>query len=87
MADRAPCNKKPLAEPEAWLIDPAWEGAMRQFDQGTQNRRDVLLAKESVAWFADVRALGYLRPPGLWRSINTVTGFGMRNYVYSSINY
>lgn len=63
MADRTPCNKKPLAEQEAWLIDPAWEGAMRQFDQGTQNRRDVLLAKESVAWFADVRALGYLRPP------------------------
>lgn len=79
-----------LAEQEAWLIDQAWEGAMRQFDQGTQNRRDVLLAKESVArlaesvlsrlcklsggsaytwysplgaWFEDVRALGYLRPP------------------------
>jgi hypothetical protein len=60
---------------------------MRQFDQGTQNRRDVLLAKESVAWFADVRTLAYLRPPGLRCSINTVNGFGMRNYVYSSINY
>jgi alkylation response protein AidB-like acyl-CoA dehydrogenase len=79
-----------LAEQEAWLIDQAWEGVMRRFDAGTQNRRDVLLAKESVArlaesvlsrlcklsggsaytwysplgaWFEDVRALGYLRPP------------------------
>lgn len=79
-----------LAEQEAWLIDQAWEGVMRSFDQGKQTRRGVLLAKESIArlaesvlnrlcklaggsaytwysplgaWFEDVRALGYLRPP------------------------
>lgn len=79
-----------LAEQEAWLIDQAWEGAMRAYDQGTQSRHNVLLAKESIArlaesalgrlcklsggssytwysplgaWFEDVRALGYLRPP------------------------
>ncbi len=79
-----------LAEQEAWLIDQAWEGAMRTFDQNTQTRRSNLIAKESVArlaesvlsrlcklsggsaytwytplgaWFEDVRALGYLRPP------------------------
>ena len=78
------------AEQEAWLIQQAWEGAMRTFDQGTSNRRTVLLAKTSIArlaeavlgrlcklsggsaytwysplgaWFEDVRALGYLRPP------------------------
>lgn len=78
------------AEQEAWLIEQAWEGAMRTFDQGTSNRRTVLLAKTSIArlaeavlgrlcklsggsaytwysplgaWFEDVRALGYLRPP------------------------
>jgi alkylation response protein AidB-like acyl-CoA dehydrogenase len=78
------------AQQEAWLIEQAWEGAMRAFDQGAQNRRTVLLAKTSVArlaesvlgrlcklsggtaytwytplgaWFEDVRALGYLRPP------------------------
>jgi len=78
------------AEQEAWLIAQAWEGAMRTFDQGTSNRRTVLLAKTSIArlaeavlgrlctlsggsaytwyaplgaWFEDVRALGYLRPP------------------------
>lgn len=79
-----------LAEQEAWLIEQAWEGAMRTFDQGAQNRHTTLLAKESVArlaesvlsrlcklsggsaytwyaplgaWYEDVRALGYLRPP------------------------
>jgi len=79
-----------LAEQEAWLIDQAWEGAIRTFDQGTNKRRTVLLAKTSIArlaesvlgrlcklsggsaytwyaplgaWFEDVRALGYLRPP------------------------
>lgn len=79
-----------LAEQEAWLIDQAWEGALRTFDQGTQKRRTTLLAKTSIAglaeavlgrlcklsggsaytwysplgaWFEDVRALGYLRPP------------------------
>jgi alkylation response protein AidB-like acyl-CoA dehydrogenase len=79
-----------LAEQEAWLIEQAWEGALRTFDQGTNNRRTVLLAKTSIArlaesvlgrlcklsggsaytwysplgaWFEDVRALGYLRPP------------------------
>ena len=78
------------AEQEAWLIGQAWDGALRTFDHGTQNRRTVLLAKTSVArlaesvlsrlcklsggsaytwyaplgaWFEDVRALGYLRPP------------------------
>jgi alkylation response protein AidB-like acyl-CoA dehydrogenase len=78
------------AQQEAWLVEQAWEGAMRTFDLGTQNRRTVLLAKTSVArlaesilarlcklvggsaytwytplgaWFEDVRALGYLRPP------------------------
>jgi hypothetical protein len=79
-----------LAEQEAWLIEQAWEGAVRTFDQGTSNRHTVLLAKTSIArlaesvlgrlcklsggsaytwysplgaWFEDVRALGYLRPP------------------------
>jgi alkylation response protein AidB-like acyl-CoA dehydrogenase len=79
-----------LAEQEAWLIDQAWEGVLRMFDRGTQNRRTVLLAKTSIArlaesvlnrlcklsggsaytwysplgaWYEDVRALGYLRPP------------------------
>ena len=79
-----------LAEQEAWLIDQAWEGGLRTFDQGTQNRRTVLLAKTTIArlaesvlnrlcklsggsaytwysplgaWYEDVRALGYLRPP------------------------
>ena len=79
-----------MVEQEAWLIEQAWEGAMRTFDQGTQNRRTLLLAKTNVArlaesvlhrlcalsgggaytwnaplgaWFEDVRALGYLRPP------------------------
>ena len=32
------------AEQEAWLIQQAWEGAMRTFDQGISNRRTVLLA-------------------------------------------
>lgn len=77
-------------EQEAWLIDQAIEGALREFDRGTQSRRTALLAKESIAslaesvltrlckiagggaytwytplgaWFEDVRALGYLRPP------------------------
>jgi alkylation response protein AidB-like acyl-CoA dehydrogenase len=63
---------------------------VRTFDQGTQNRRTVLLAKTTIArlaesvlnrlcklsggsaytwysplgaWYEDVRALGYLRPP------------------------
>lgn len=79
-----------MAEQEAWLIEQAWEGAIRTFDQGTQNRRTLLLAKTNIArlaesvlhrlctlsgggaytwhaplgaWFEDVRALGYLRPP------------------------
>ena len=79
-----------LAEQDAWLIDQAWEGAIRSFDEGRQNRRTLLLAKESIArlaeatlgrlcrlsggsaytwysplgaWYEDVRALGYLRPP------------------------
>ena len=79
-----------LAEQEAWLIDQAWEGGLRTFDQGTHNRRTVLLAKTTIAqlaesvlnrlcklsggsaytwysplgaWYDDVRALGYLRPP------------------------
>jgi alkylation response protein AidB-like acyl-CoA dehydrogenase len=79
-----------LAEQEAWLIDQAWEGTMRSFDDGKQTRRTLLMAKESIArlaesalnrlcklsggsaytwysplgaWFEDVRALGYLRPP------------------------
>ena len=79
-----------LAEQEAWLIDQAFEGELRAFDQGAQSRRTTLLAKESIArlaesvlsrlcklagggaytwysplgaWFEDVRALGYLRPP------------------------
>jgi hypothetical protein len=79
-----------MAEQEAWLIDQAWEGTMRSFDDGKQTRRTLLMAKESIArlaesalgrlcklsggsaytwysplgaWFEDVRALGYLRPP------------------------
>ena len=79
-----------MAEQEAWLIDQAWEGAMRVVDTGTQDRRVMLMCKENVArlsesvlnrlcriaggnsytwysplgaWFEDVRALGYLRPP------------------------
>jgi hypothetical protein len=41
------------AEQEAWLIEQAWEGAMRTFNQGTSNRRTVLLAKTSIARLAE----------------------------------
>ena len=78
------------AEQEAWLIEQAWEGAMRTFEQAKPTTRTFLLAKQSVArlaesvldrlcritggssytwysplgaWWEDVRALGYLRPP------------------------
>ncbi len=78
------------AEQEEWLIEQAFEGVLRTFDQGTQDRRVALLGKETIAqlaesvltrlckivggsayttysplgaWFEDVRALGYLRPP------------------------
>jgi alkylation response protein AidB-like acyl-CoA dehydrogenase len=78
------------AQQEMWLIDQAFEGAVRAFDNDTQTRHNSLLAKESIAglaeslltrlckigsgsaytwysplgaWFEDVRALGYLRPP------------------------
>ena len=78
------------AEQEAWLIDQAFEGALRVFDQGIPSKHIALLAKESIAdlaetvlgrlcrlsggaaytwytplgaWYEDVRALGYLRPP------------------------
>ena len=79
-----------LAEQEAWLIDQAWDGALRILDSGNLDRTAVLMCKENVArlaesvlgrlcrlsggsaytwysplgaWFEDVRALGYLRPP------------------------
>jgi alkylation response protein AidB-like acyl-CoA dehydrogenase len=78
------------AQQEAWLIEQAWEGAMRSIERELPNRSDILFAKECVAglaesvlsrlckltggtaytrysplgaWFEDVRALGYLRPP------------------------
>ena len=78
------------AEQEAWLLEQAWEGAMRAFEQDNATARTFLLAKQSVArlaesvldrlcriaggtsytwysplgaWWEDVRALGYLRPP------------------------
>ena len=78
------------AEQEAWLIEQAWEGTMRTFEQAKPTTRTFLLAKQSVArlaesvldrlcritggssytwysplgaWWEDVRALGYLRPP------------------------
>jgi alkylation response protein AidB-like acyl-CoA dehydrogenase len=38
---------------EAWLIDQAWEGAMRTIEQEIPNRRDILLAKECVANLAE----------------------------------
>ena len=79
-----------MAEQEAWLIEQAWDGALRVLDSGRLERKIVLMAKENVArlaesvlnrlcriaggnsytwysplgaWFEDVRALGYLRPP------------------------
>ena len=79
-----------MAEQEAWLIEQAWDGALRVLDSGRLDRKVVLMAKENVArlsesvlnrlcriaggnsytwysplgaWFEDVRALGYLRPP------------------------
>ena len=42
-----------LAEQEAWLIDQAFEGALRDMERGTQARRSTLLAKESVARLAE----------------------------------
>ena len=80
------CN----AEQEAWLIEQAWEGAVKTFEQSPTTTRTFQIAKQSIAtlaesvlsrlcrlsggasytwysplgaWFEDVRALGYLRPP------------------------
>jgi alkylation response protein AidB-like acyl-CoA dehydrogenase len=38
-----------MAEQEAWLIDQAWEGAVRSLDTGNMDRRIALMAKENVA--------------------------------------
>ena len=40
------------AEQEAWLIGQAWEGAIRCLETNT-GRRELLLAKESVARLAE----------------------------------
>ena len=42
-----------IAEQEAWLIDQAWEGGLRTFDQGAQNQRRVLLVKTTIAGLAE----------------------------------
>ena len=42
-----------LAEQEAWLIDQAWDGALRTLDTGKLDRRIVLMAKENVARLAE----------------------------------
>ena len=42
-----------MAEQEAWLIEQAYEGALRSFDQGQLERRTVLLCKENVARLAE----------------------------------
>lgn len=41
------------AEQEAWLINQAWEGAMRSIEADIPNSRDILLAKECVAQLAE----------------------------------
>ena len=41
------------AEQEAWLIEQAWEGAMRTFEQANPTSRTFLLAKQSVAGLAE----------------------------------
>lgn len=41
------------AEQEAWLIEQAWEGAMRAFEQDNPTARTFLLAKQSVARLAE----------------------------------
>ena len=41
------------AEQEAWLIEQAWEGAMRTFEQDNPTARTFLLAKQSVARLAE----------------------------------
>lgn len=42
-----------LAEQEAWLIEQAYEGTLRIFDQGKLDRHSVLLCKENVARLAE----------------------------------
>jgi alkylation response protein AidB-like acyl-CoA dehydrogenase len=42
-----------LAEQEAWLIEQAFEGTLRIFDQGKLDRQSVLLCKENVARLAE----------------------------------
>ena len=41
------------AEQEAWLIEQAWEGAMRSLEQDNPTVRTFLLAKQSVARLAE----------------------------------
>jgi len=41
------------AEQEAWLIEQAWEGAMRSLEQDNPTARTFLLAKQSVARLAE----------------------------------
>ncbi len=41
------------AEQEAWLIEQAWEGGMRNFEQSNATTRTFLLAKQSVAGLAE----------------------------------
>ena len=42
-----------LAEQEAWLIDQAFEGALRAFGQGSQTRATALMAKQCIAGLAE----------------------------------
>ena len=58
------------------MIDQAWEGGLRTFDQGTHNRRTVLLAKTTIAQLARVglepslQAVGRQVPTrGIFRSV------------------
>jgi alkylation response protein AidB-like acyl-CoA dehydrogenase len=38
-----------MAEQEAFLLDRAWEGTLQTLDQGTLNRRTILMTKECIA--------------------------------------
>ena len=42
-----------MAEQEAWLIEQAWDGALRVLESGKLDRKVVLMCKENVARLAE----------------------------------
>ena len=74
------------AEQEAWLIEQAWEGGMRNFEQSNATTRPFLLAKQSVAQLAEsvldrlCRITGgssytWYAPLGAWREDIRALGY------------